>query len=59
MAKSPTARETSGSADKRRRGDQRRAKKDAEILHVEEQLDHALDETFPASDPISIDPRSD
>jgi hypothetical protein len=56
MAKSPIARETPGSADKRRRGDQRRAEKDAETQHVEKQLDHALDETFPASDPVSIDP---
>jgi hypothetical protein len=27
--------------------------------HVEKQLDHGLDETFPASDPVSIDPGPD
>ena len=26
--------------------------------HVEKQLDHGLDETFPASDPVSINPGS-
>lgn len=33
--------------------------KTQEILHREEMLDEALEETFPASDPISVaDPRS-
>jgi hypothetical protein len=27
--------------------------------HVEEQLDSGLEETFPASDPVSINPGSD
>lgn len=27
--------------------------------HVEKQLDHGLDETFPASDPVSINPGAD
>ena len=27
--------------------------------HVEEQLDHGLKETFPASDPVSINPGAD
>jgi hypothetical protein len=27
--------------------------------HVDKQLDHGLDETFPASDPVSINPGSD
>ncbi len=31
----------------------------AEKQHVEKQLDHGLDETFPASDPVSINPGSD
>ncbi len=27
--------------------------------HVEKQLDHGLEETFPASDPVSINPGAD
>jgi hypothetical protein len=30
-----------------------------EKKHVEKQLDHGLDETFPASDPVSIQPGAD
>ena len=31
-----------------------RSREDPEILHREEMLDEALEETFPASDPISF-----
>ena len=36
---------------------ERRPDAEAERKHTEEQLDHGLEETFPASDPVSI--RSD
>jgi sRNA-binding protein len=32
---------------------------DASKAHTEENLDHGLEETFPASDPVSISPGAD
>jgi hypothetical protein len=36
-----------------------RHEEDSSDPHTEENLDHGLDETFPASDPVSISPGSD
>ena len=33
--------------------------KDKDRKHVERELDHGLKETFPASDPVSINPGAD
>jgi hypothetical protein len=40
-------------------GETPEATRAAEKKHVERQLDHGLDETFPASDPVSINPGTD
>jgi hypothetical protein len=43
-------------ADKQRRGEPPAGKKAAEKRHQDEKLDEALEESFPASDPVDLTP---
>lgn len=53
------ARRETGEGKIPHRGSAARQAGDASNAHTEENLDHGLDETFPASDPVSISPGAD